>query len=217
MKWQDYELDSDVLKTTEDVTLWRNEKGIVEIARDTLAAKIFLDRQPSGYVFHGKGKLLLDTIVETEKGAVGKPVERLVDEPFLMLGRSDMLQEHLISTEREDFTRLAYEEQQQYLSKAQDLLDMFFEGSTSTHMRSKPFGEDGGFVFALPNKKGKLDILVARDAELVYKSTDKVFVSKGEKVVLKSSGEVVVSRPGKSVLIKRNCCPSIYIYKGDSE
>lgn len=217
MKWQDYRLDSDVSKAAEDVTLWRNEKGILEIAGDTLAVKILLDDQPSGYVFHGKGKLLLDTIVETEKGAVGKPVERLVDEPFLMLGRSEMLQQHLCSTEREDFTRLAYEEQEQYLLKAQDLLDMFFEGSISTHTRSKTFGEDGGFVFALPNEKGKLDILVARAAELVYTSTDKVFVSKGEKVVLKSSGEVVVSRLGKSVLIAKNCCPSIYIYKGDSE
>jgi len=94
---------------------------------------------------------------------------------------------------------------------------MFFEGSTSTHRRSRTFGEDGGFVFALPNEKGKLDMLVAKAAELVYTSTDKVFVSKGEKVVLKSSGEVIVSRPGKSVLIKRNCCPSIHIYKGGSE
>lgn len=217
MKWEGYRLDTNVSKTTEDTTLWKNEKGIMKIGRDALAVKIFLDDQPSGYVFHGKGELLLDTIVETEKGAVGKPVERVVDEPFLVLGRSDDALRHLGDADREDFTRLGYEEQQQFVSKATGLADLFFEGSTCTYKHSRTISEDGGLVFAFPNKKGKLDVLVAKRTKLVYTSVDRVFVSKGEKVILKSHGNVVVSKPGKSVFIEKNRRPSIYVCKGDGE
>lgn len=215
MKWEDYQLDSKVSKVTEDITLWKNEKGIIEITKATIATKIIIDNHPSGYVFHGKGKLLLDTIVETGKGAIGKSVERALDEPFLMLG--DLDDQHLEYAEQEDFAAWDYENQQQFTSKVEELLTQFFEKSTYKRKHSKIFNEDEAFTFAFPNKKGELDILVAKGNKLVYTSTEKVFVSKGEKTVLTSHGKVVASKSGKSVIIEENCCPIIHIHKGDHE
>lgn len=215
MKWEKYQLDNKVSKVTEDVTLWKNEKGIIEATKDTLATKVIVDDNPCGYVFHGKGNLLLDTIVETGKGAIGKSVERSLDEPFLMLGELD--DQQLKDAEREDFTTLGYENQQQFTLKAEELLAQFFEKSTHEVKHSNSFNEDGVFIFVFPNEKGKLDILLAKDNKLVYTSTEKVFVSKGEKTVLTSHGKVIASKSGKSVIIEKNCCPTIHIVKGDYE
>ena len=215
MKWEKYQIDYKVLKVTEDITLWNNEKGILEITKDTLANKVIVDDNPSGYVFHGKGKLLLDTIVETGKGAIGKSVERTLNEPFLMLGELDDRQ--LEDSEQEDFAALGYENQQQFTSKVEELLTQFFEQSTHKSKHSKSCNEDGAFIFAFPNEKGKLDILLAKDDKLIYTSTEKVFVSKGEKTVLTSHGKVITSKSGKSVIIEKNCCPTIHILKEDHE
>lgn len=215
MKWEDYQLDSKVSKISEDVVLWKNDKGILEISEGTLAIRVIVDSRPCGYVFLGKGKLLIDTIVETNKGAVGKSVENALDEPFLMLGSFDG--QKLEDTKQEDFLKLNYENQQQLLSKAEQLLTQFFEKSTHKGKHSRFFEEDRGFIFAFPNEKGKLDILVCKDDKIVYTSTDKVFVSKGEKTVLTSRGKVIALKSGKSIIIEENCCPIIHIHKGDHE
>ncbi|UCE44239.1 MAG: hypothetical protein JSV57_01775, partial [Candidatus Bathyarchaeota archaeon] len=63
-----YQLGSTILKTVKAIKLWESERGIVEVSKNTLAISIKLDDQGRGYIFHGHGKLLLDTIVETEEG-----------------------------------------------------------------------------------------------------------------------------------------------------
>ncbi|NIO37523.1 hypothetical protein GTO27_07440 [Candidatus Bathyarchaeota archaeon] len=216
MKWKYYQLDTEVSKTTQDITLWKNEKGIVEIAKGTLAVRVLLDNQSCGYIFHGKGNLILDTIVETDKGAIGKSVERVVNEPFLMLGKLDEGLQSLDKSNHEDFTRCGHESKQQFMPKAEGLLEKFFEGSTCDHRNSKAFDE-GASAFAFPNKKGKLDILVAKDTKLVYTSTDEVFVSKGEKTVLTTPRRVVVSKPTQSISVEKNYDPKIHISRGDHE
>jgi hypothetical protein len=60
-----------------------------------------------------------------------------------------------------------------------------------------------GFIFAFPNKTGKLDVLIANGPRLVFKSTDKVFIANNDKVVLKTPHETVVSNNRKSVVIKK--------------
>ena len=209
MRQQDCKLDTNVSKTIEHMTLWKNENSIVDITKDTLAIKILLDNKPAGYIFHGNGRLLLDAIVETMRGAVGEPVERTL-ETFLMLGELETAQLHLQDAGQEDLTRLGYENQQEFTEKAQHLLDMLLERSTCGHGHSMRFHGDGGYVFALPNRKGTLDLLVAKDSSLVYKSAQTVFVKKGEKVVLKSHGRVAVSKPGKSIFLRRDYCSNVH-------
>jgi hypothetical protein len=89
---QNFQLESTILKAKETLTLWQTENGIIEINTNTLAVPIKLDNQQKGYIFHGHGKLLLDTIVETNEGAIGKPVEKEINEPFLMLGETEKTQ-----------------------------------------------------------------------------------------------------------------------------
>jgi len=201
MTWQNYQLDNTVSKATEAITLWQTEKGIIEINKNTLAILIKLDDQRKGYIFHGHGELLLDTIVETEEGAIGKPVEKELNEPFLMLGGTEQIQQQFSTASGEDFTKMGYENRQEFVAKAEDLYDQFFRGKV--HSR-QDFDEGHGLIFAFQNEASKLDILITKGSKLVYKAMGMVFVSNENKVVLKSPTEVVCSNNGKSVIIKKD-------------
>jgi len=211
MTRQGYKLSSKIQKTTKNITLWKNEKCIVEVNDNTPAIPVNLDEEVHGYVFGGKGRLVVDTIVETAKGAIGEPVERTINSSFLMLGNAEIIQESLKPMEEEDFTSLEIKTKKEFIDKAEDLLDQFFEGSSGRHRRST-FNKRDGFVFAFPNEKDKLDILVCNDSKLIYTAPDKVFVSKRNKEILKSRGEVVISKPGKSIFVSNGQCSSVHIH-----
>ncbi len=201
MIWQNYQLGNTVSKTSEATTLWQTEKGIIEINKNTLAIPIKLRDKERGYVFHGNGKLLLDTIVETEEGAIGKPVEKELNDPFLMLGNVEEIQKHFTKAGEEDFAKMGYENQQGFVDRAEELFNQFFK-KEGMHGHQTLSG-DRGFIFAFQNQTSKLDILVAKGSKLVYKAMDIVFVSNENKVVLKSPSEVVCTSNGKSVIIKK--------------
>jgi len=205
MKWQNYELDNNISKETEPITLWRTEKGTVEIGKNTLAIAIKLDNRQKGYIFHGHGKLLLDTIVETQEGAVGKPIESELNKPFLMLGNTEETQQHLSTATKEDLTKMGYENERGFVDKAEDLFDNF-SGRKGIH-NHECCSDNHGVIFAFPNEAGKLDVLVANGSKLVYKAINQVFVSHDDKVVLKTPTEVIVSGDNrKSLVIKRHMC-----------
>jgi len=133
----DYQLGDTISKTTEDTRLWDSEKGIVEIHKDTLAIPIKLDDKERGYIFHGQGKLLLDTIVETEEGAIGDPVEKELNKPFLMLGDPEETNQYLTEASEEDLTRMGYENKQALIDAAEDLFNRFFKNGRSHSLRLK--------------------------------------------------------------------------------
>lgn len=201
MTWQNYQLENTILKTNEAMTLLKIEKGIVEIGKNALAIPIKLGDERKGYVFHGHGKLVLDTIVETNKGAVGKPVEKEISEPFLMLGDAEEIQQHFSTANKDDLKMMSYESEKEFMAKAEKLFDRFL-GRKIVH-DCNCCGNNDGFIFAFPNEVGKLDVLVAKGSKLVYKARDKVFVSNKSKVVLKTPNEVIVSNNQRSFVINR--------------
>jgi hypothetical protein len=200
MIWQNYQLDGTIFKIAEAITLWRTEKGPIELGKNTLVIPIKQDSRQKGYIFHGHGKLLLDTIVETREGAVGNPVECELNE-FLMLGDTEEIRRRLSTATKDDVTRMGYESEQGFIDKAKDLFDQFF-GNRGMHIH-RCCGDNNGVIFAFPNETGKLDILIANGSKLVYKAINKVFVSNKDKVVLKTPNEVILSGDRQSFVIKK--------------
>jgi len=189
---QNYRLDKTILKAPEAVKLLHSEKGIVEIKEDTLAIPIEHDDELEGYVLHGHGKLLLDTIVETKEGAIGKSVEKEVNEPFLMLGNVEELQNHLSEASKNDLMKMGYENEQTFTNRAENLLNLFLSKRRVSNFRC--CRADYGSIFAFPNEAGNLDLLVAHGSHLVYKTAREVFVSNRNNVVLKTPNGIVISR-----------------------
>jgi hypothetical protein len=201
MTWQDYQIEDKILKTSEEKTLWQTEKGVVKIRKNTLVLPILLDGQRNGYVFHGNGELLLDTIVETEEGALGKPVEKEVDKPFLLIGAKEGLLQNLDTAQREGLQKAGYEDEQGFLAEAYRICNRILGRERGCNFKLS--NVDRGLVFAFSNETDSPDILLTKGSKLVYKAVGVVFVSSEDKSILKGHGAVVLSHHGKSFLIKR--------------
>jgi hypothetical protein len=201
MIWHEYRLGDTISKATEPLTLWETAKGLVQIDKNTLTIPVMLGDRLEGYVFHGHGRLILDMIIETERGAIGRPIEERIDQPFIMLGETETVQSNLAPASPEDFSVLGYMKQQEFIDKVEDLLDNF-------HGRSLRIGDCGfsdveeGVVFAFQKGAFNLDILLAKRDKIVYKTRGTVFVSNGEKAVLKSSDGLVCVSNGRSVIVR---------------
>jgi len=202
--WSRYQLGKTVLKTKTPITLLNSEKAQVEVDSNALAVPIEFGGQKKGYVFHGRGKLLLDAIIETDEGAIGKPIGREINEPFLMLSENKDVGQHISVADRENLESVGYQSDQEFLVKAEELLHKF-AGKRLLGHNCDYCCDNGGFIFAFPNKTGKLDVLIVNGPRLVFKSTDKVFIANNDNVVLKTPHETVVSNNRKSVVIKKKC------------
>jgi hypothetical protein len=188
-------------KLTKDATLLQNEKCIVTATAGTLTLPVIIDDAISGQFFVGKGQLTLDAIVETSRGAAGKPLIRDLspDRPFLMLGETNNLKENLTPATNQDVTSMGYKSLGEFLRTADEAFDQF------AHRRHSHIDiELNAHIFAFANENEKWDFLIAKDDKLVYTSEHKVFVSKkgGESVSL-GQGSILVAKKGKTVIIDR--------------
>jgi hypothetical protein len=199
MIWHSYYLGETVSKTTEPLRLWETEKGIVETGSNTLAIPVMLNDSLEGYVYHGHSKLVLDTVIETENGAVGRPIEKEINQPFLMLGNSERVQQRLSPASQEDLSEMGYAKRDEFMASAEDLLNRF---SRKGRVRKCRRSSDGS-IFAFQNEANKLDFLIAKGAKLVYKTVNTVFLSNTNRIVLKNLGGIVCISDGKSVIVKR--------------
>jgi len=190
MTWHHYDLSNTVLRTNERLNLWKSDRGSVDIEKDTLAVAIMLNEKSEGYIFRGNGKMILDAIVETDQGAVGKPIEQQLTAPFLMVGNPEIIEPRSFS---------AVTGEQDFLMKAQDLFNEFFRGE---HFGSGCHHHHEGFVFAFKNDSGKLDLLIPHGSKIVYKANHLVFISDEDEAILKSPEHMVVSNHGRCIVLK---------------
>jgi len=199
MKYLNYKLSNEPSKIVEDATLLKNERCIVDALRGTLALPILIDEKVQGYVFHGTGKLVVDSIIETTKGAVGKPTVKDLKQPFMMLGGAEEIKDNLGNADTSDLQNAGYERVDAFIEHAEELCGRLLK-EKHYHV---DFGKDAR-LFVFLNEEDKLDILISKNDKLVYKSEKKVYLSKGSKSVLQRPGEIIVSRKGKTVVIANN-------------
>jgi hypothetical protein len=188
-------------KLTKDATLLQNEKCIVKATAGTLTLPILVNNTVSGQLFIGKGQLTLDAIIETARGAIGKPLVKDLtpDQPFLMLSETKNLKENLAPATSQDLTSMGYESTGEFLKAANETFGQF-ANKRRGHIDIKP----DAHIFAFANEHENWDFLIAKDDELVYTSKHKVYVSKdnGESVSLEP-GSILVARKGKTVVIDK--------------
>jgi hypothetical protein len=192
--WHHYELGSSILKTDKPLTLWKSDRGSVDIEKDTLAIAFSLEGRPEGYVFSGSGKMILDAIVETDQGAVGKPIERQIQQPFVMIGKLENPESRSFSTVADDQTG--------FMAKAQDVFAKF---CGREHFDLGSCHRHDGLVFAFSNDFGKFDLLIPNGSKIVYKSKQTVFISDEDNTILKNPEQTVVSNHGKCIVMNGRC------------
>lgn len=191
-----FEFEEKPLKLAEDLTLLKTERCFITASKDTLALPIIVDGKRRGFFFHGEGQLLVDTVIETSKGAVGKSTDEELQKPFIMLNGVEEVEEHLAEASLEDLRKWEYEGSEEFLREASDKCRLFLNGRNKLKLeRTSPR------IFAFTNDEERFNILVSEGEKLVFTSGSKTFVLKNDKSVLTCGREVVVSKPGKSVVI----------------
>jgi hypothetical protein len=200
-------LGSQPNRLTEDLILLQNEKCIVKASTGTLTLPVLVDNEVRGHFFVGKGHFTLDAIVETPRGAVGKPVDKNLDAPFLMFGPIKNIQENSVPATPEEISSMGYSGLEDFLAKANDVLQRFI-GNSHGHWHF----ERDSHLLAFGNADNRWDILISDENKLVYTSKDNVYISKDnsksiavqpESVVFKGNGKTVIIS-GSDVLVNRN-------------
>ncbi len=202
MRLLNYRLGDKPLKLLRDTTLFKNERCIVKAFQGALALPIEFDEETLGFVFHGEGKLLIDAIVETGRGAVGESVERDLEEPFLMLGGAKEISDGMGPVDASGLSDLGYEDAQAFVKRADEAYEHFFRRKMRlTHL---DLDVEDVCLFVFMHEKKGYDTLISKRDKLVYASDGEAYVFEGDKSVLKRSGEVVVSKKGKTVCVIDN-------------
>ncbi|MEM0357865.1 MAG: hypothetical protein QXL77_05780 [Candidatus Bathyarchaeia archaeon] len=200
MIWHDYQLDNVVYKVRETTTLWKAERGMVEVNKDTLAVLIKMGSQDIGCLFHGKGKLILDTIIETNKGAIGRSVEKEIEKPFIMIGSVNSVRQNFVTADFQDLVMKGYKEGQEFIEKAESLCERFFGKGKSQACGT--FGR--GFMFAFLDDDAKLEVLIAENSKIVYRARAMTFISNKNRIILKTLGKTVVANSGRAIVLLSN-------------
>lgn len=198
MRWRGYELDGEILKSNGDLTLCRSDKVLVEANKGSLVLIVKDEERKVGYVFIGRGRLLADAIVETERGAFGKTIDQELTEPFLMLGNIEEIRQNLSLASGDDLSKVGLEEKVLF-EKAQNLLLLISKGRKNCGLDCST--EDDGLPFAFATNEGELDSLVVKNSKVVYATKHVVFVSNGCKSILRDSGQVVMSGHERSLFV----------------
>jgi len=202
-----YELDTAIKKSTAPLKLCRSDKASIEVDKDTLTVAIKDNDEMVGHVFFGHGRLIIDTIVETENGAFGKPVDKELNQPFLMLGTAEEIDKHLAPATSDELKKLGGDDKE-FMEKAQHLLDMFSSKRGQRGFRCHH--EPEGSIFAFQNTHSTLDTLLLNDSRLVYNTEDMSFISSNHHSILKSPRQIVLSHHGKSFVANEpftsHCC-----------
>jgi hypothetical protein len=201
MMWKNYELDDRVLELDEDSTLCKSDRALVSLDKGALAVAVKREDDRKGLVFLGHGRLVVDAIVETEGGALGKPIDHALTRPFLMLGDMDETSQHLREVGKEDLARNGVKVEDVF-REAQNLIDRFSGRAFHGCGCHDDAGE--GSVFAFLSDEGKLDLLVLNGSRLVFRSKDMSFVSSGNECVLTRAGQVVLTNEARSVILGKS-------------
>lgn len=102
-----FELGDTFHKFVKDTTLLKMDKCVIKVFKDSLALPLTFENV-QGYFIHGNGRLLIDTIIETRKGAFGKPTEKELKEPFIAVGNIEGIKENIMEADRSSLTILGY-------------------------------------------------------------------------------------------------------------
>lgn len=202
---RNYELGDKLLKITCDAMLLKTDRCIITLTKHSLALPIKANRRIQGYVFHGNGKLLVDTIIETPRGAVGTPTKEDLTQPFIMLGGTENLKDSFEEASLADLSNMNYENAEAFKKKADGMCRRFF----SKHFCRVRFREEEkACVFAFLKENENFDMLISKNDRLLYKSGGEVYIFKGDRGLLTRYDEIVVSKPGKYVIV---CCGNVFL------
>ncbi|MFX0096785.1 MAG: hypothetical protein ACFE7E_03410 [Candidatus Hodarchaeota archaeon] len=189
-------------KVSKDSNIAQSEKALVNVKSGTLYFPVLQDRTVVGGVFLGSGHFIVDAIIETRQGAIGKSEDHNWDGNLLILDQGGIWSAP--GTEPfsdKDLNIHNLESAKEAKERAQQILDrLLFEGRSwsSDFLDSRK----GGWTVNIIDKDNKETRLVAKRDKFVMTHEGTVLVIKGNKLVRTGHKKtIVVGEKGNIVRI----------------
>lgn len=189
-----------VFRLEESFTLFRNDKCIVKIYDGAIVIPLYFNGENVGYFFHGEGTFLLDAVIETPRGALGKPIEREIETPFIMVASTSKIKEireKLREAEDENLAQKGYADAREVVETAKELCNTMFRKS-----RFCKHPELQSYVFGFQRKDTERpDMLVAKGDKLVYIRGENIFAFKRGKSIMIKPKQAGIAKNGKIIAV----------------
>lgn len=198
MNPSNYKLGEEPLKTTEDTTLLKTERCIVTASKSTLALPLTINDKIPGLFMHGTGRLIIDAIIETSKGAIGKSIEKTLTEPFIMLGNIEKVKDKMAKADTASLGVMGYKNLEAFRGKAEEVCKRILNRRINgIHIDRRPAS-----IFFFVNDENSYDTLISKNTrKLVYVTRGKVYVFSDDKSLMTGPEEVFLAKHGKTVII----------------
>lgn len=201
MRLRNYKLGSTPLKIIEDTTMLKTDKCVITAHKDMLALPLTFNEKIRGLFMCGKGRLVIDTIIETSKGAIGKPTEKELVKPFIMIGGTAEVEEKMSEADSSSLSVMGYESLEAFRRQAEEICERILDGKVN---RTNINGTQTCMFFFLIDENS-YDTLISKNArKLVYLSNGKVYVFGDDKSLMTGPNEILLSKRGKTVIIANN-------------
>jgi len=198
MNLSNYELGEELFKTTEDTMLLKTERCIVTAFKDTLALPLTINGKIPGFFMHGAGRLIIDAIIETSKGAIGKSIEKTLTKPFIILGDIEKVKDKMTKADMARLGVMGYENLEAFREKAEEVCERILNRRINGIRIDRRLAS----VFFFVNDENSCDTLISKNTrKLVYVTRGKVYVFSDDKSLITGPEEVFLSKHGKTVII----------------
>jgi hypothetical protein len=163
----------------------RTEKALVQVDSGALYFPIIRNNVELGGIFFGSGQLIVDAIVETNRGAVGQSQELEWNGSLLLLSLSaEWVPPSVLPASDKDLGDHNLDSREAAEEKARQLFDQYLDERSSWSGEIFTSRGKGWCVIILDKKQGKISIVASRD-RLAMKQSDSCLVIKGNCMVKK--------------------------------
>lgn len=202
-QWDDLVLGALAGKVSETIEIARSKKALVEVTAGTLYFPVLFEEIEVGGIFIGSGRFVVDAIVETRQGAIGKSHDYSWDGSLLILSSGgEWTPPSVKLVQDKDLKSYHLKTTDEAKERATQILDRFTESKFGWFSESYIRRGKGWRVTILDKERG-VTHLIAKQTRLIMKHSDTKIVLDGNRL-LQKQGErkiVVASRWGPIVRV----------------
>jgi len=170
----------------------RTEKALIQVDSNSLYFPIIRAGVEVGGVFLGSGKVIVDAIVETRRGAIGKSEELIWNGSLILISTSvEWIPPSILPVSDKDLEYHQLKSKDEAREQAQQIFDRNLAEASSRFDDFFVLRRHGWCVIILDKEHGKIHILASKD-RIVMKHPNSSLIIKGNRMVKKEGHKKVI-------------------------
>ncbi len=170
----------------------RTEKALIQVDSGSLYFPIIRASVEVGGVFIGSGKVIVDAIVETKRGAIGKSQELIWSGSLILFSMSvEWVPPSILPVSNKDLELHQLKSKDEATEQAQQIFERNLTEASSRFDDFFVLKRHGWCVIILDREMGKIHILASKD-RIVMKHPNSSLIIKGNRMVRKDGHKKLI-------------------------